>query len=108
MFAYFRFPLIFISATSGPPREFSKNFLKDDFFFFSIDFTCIVLRLNQKVEMKVSLAVIPDTIGHFKRSIIMFEKKRKRLITGESKEHSSGSLEMAFPVSPLIGEKELR
>lgn len=35
----------------------------------------------------------------------MFEEKLKYLITGESKEHFSGSLEMAFPVSPLIGEK---
>ena len=40
----------------------------------------------------------------------MFEEKIKHLITGESKERFfvfffSGSLEMAFPVSPLIGEK---
>lgn len=55
--------------------------------------------------MKVSLAVTPDTIMHVKKSFIVFEEKLKHHITGESREHFSGSLEMAFPVSPLIGEK---
>lgn len=86
MLAYFRFPVIFfffflISATPGP-WEISENFLKAH--LICIDFTCIFLRFNQKVESK--LRCHPDSIRHLKRSIIMFEEKLKHLITGESKE----------------------
>lgn len=69
-------------------------------------FYLYIFKVQPKVESK--LRCHPDSIRHLKRSIIMFEERLKHLITGESKERFfffPGSLEMAFPVSPLIGAK---